>query len=61
MVIASIEDLKAIESDVKELKKQHPQAVADVQHFVMAHRKCGYKAICKLLLEESTPEDLKLK
>lgn len=59
MVIASIEDLRAIEVGVKELKNQHPDAIADVQHFIVAHRKCGYKAICKLLLEETTPEDLK--
>jgi hypothetical protein len=61
MVIASIEDLKAIESDVRDLKNKHSDAIADVQHFITAHRKCGYKAICKLLLEEATPEELKLK
>ncbi len=52
--IASLEDLKAAQKDLSEAK--------DLNALKSAFKKCrriGWKNICKLWLEERTPEQLK--
>lgn len=57
--VASIEDLRAVEADLLALKVAHPQAYDALAALFRAHRKVGYKNICKLMLGEATPEKLK--
>ena len=57
--IASLEELKGVEDDLKTLKITYPEAYAALVLLLRKHRKIGYKNICKLLLEEATPEKLK--
>jgi hypothetical protein len=57
--VASIEDLRAVESDLVALKGRHPEAYDGLAALFKKHRKVGYKNICKLMLGEATPEKLK--
>ncbi len=57
--LASLDDLKKVLADLEQLKAAHPEAYEAVSVVLRAHRKVGYKNICKLLLGESTPEKLK--
>jgi hypothetical protein len=57
--LASLEDLKAVQARLDELKAAHPDAYAAVAELLKKHRAVGFKNICKLLLGESTPEKLK--
>jgi hypothetical protein len=57
--VATLEDLQAVRADLDELKRTHPEAYAACAALFKKHRKVGYKNICKLLLDEATPEKLK--
>jgi hypothetical protein len=57
--IASLEELNAVSSDLAALKEKYPAAYAELASLFRRHRSVGYKNICKLLLEEATPEELK--
>jgi hypothetical protein len=57
--VASLEDLRAVEADLAAIRTRHPEAYGDVAALFRAHRKVGYKNICKLMLGEATPEKLK--
>jgi len=57
--IASLDDLKNVLTDLEALKGRFPEAHEEFSKLFRAHRKVGYKNICKLLLGESTPEKLK--
>lgn len=57
--VASIEELKSVEADLQRLREQHPEAYREFETLFRSHRKVGYKNICKLLLQEVTPEKLK--
>jgi hypothetical protein len=57
--IASLEDLSAVNGEVKQLKTAYPQAYSSFCALFKRYRKVGYKNICKLILEEATPEKLK--
>lgn len=57
--LASLEELKAVQEDLNTLKTTYPEAYTAIASLLRKHRKIGYKNICKLLLEESTPEKLK--
>jgi hypothetical protein len=57
--IASLEELNAVNAALAALKEKHPAAYADLASLFRRHRSVGYKNICKLLLEEATPEELK--
>jgi hypothetical protein len=57
--IASLEDLNAVSAALAALREKHPAAYADLASLVRRHRSVGYRNICKLLLEEATPEELK--
>jgi hypothetical protein len=57
--LASLDDLKQVLARLEQLKTEHPEAYTAFADLLKAHRKVGYKNICKLLLGESTPEKLK--
>jgi len=57
--IASLEDLKAVAEEVKQLKAADSRAYAAFCALFKKYRRVGYKNICKLILEEVTPEKLK--
>ena len=57
--IASLEDLNAVGSALAALRERHPAAYADLASLVRQHRAVGYRNICKLLLGDATPEELK--
>jgi hypothetical protein len=57
--VATIEDLRAVDSDLGALKATHPEAYGALAALFKTHRKVGYKNICKLMLGEATPEKLK--
>jgi hypothetical protein len=52
--IASLEDLKAAQKDLLEAKD-----LGDLKRVFKEWRRIGWKNICKLWLEERTPEQLK--
>ena len=56
---ASIEELKAVDEQLKVLKGEHPEVYAHFVELFRKNRKIGYKNICKMMLEEATPEKLK--
>jgi hypothetical protein len=52
--IASLEDLKAAQEELLEAKE-----LEDLKAAFKRWRRIGWKNVCKLWLEESTPEQLK--
>jgi hypothetical protein len=57
--LASLDDLNQVLARLEEMKAAHPEAYEAFAALLRAHRKVGYKNICKLLLGEATPEKLK--
>jgi hypothetical protein len=57
--LASLEELRKVDSKVKEFQAGFPEAYRTIAAILKEYRKIGYKNIIKLLLEESTPEKLK--
>jgi hypothetical protein len=57
--IASLEDLNAVNEELAALRDKHPAAYAELASLFRRHRGVGYRNICKLLLEEASPEELK--
>ena len=57
--LASLEELKEVESLLKKLKEDHPDGYDAFARIFKSYRKVGYKNICKILLGEATPEKLK--
>ena len=57
--IATLEELKAIETALKKLKEEHPEAHERFSQFFRNNRAIGYKNIIKLMIGEATPEKLK--
>ncbi len=57
--VASLEELKQVDRDLKAFREQHPEAYEAAAGLLRRHRKVGYKNICRMLLGEATPEDLK--
>jgi hypothetical protein len=51
--IASLEDLKTAQRDLLEAKDLH-----ELKAVFKKYRRIGWKNVCKLWLEESTPEKL---
>ena len=56
---ASLEDLTEVSEKLQQLKEKHPEAYDDFAALFKSSRKVGYKNICKMLLGEATPKDLK--
>lgn len=57
--IASLEELKAVEKEIQQFKTTYPEAAGAVMELLRKNRKVGYKNICKMILGEATPEELK--
>jgi hypothetical protein len=57
--VATLEELKAVEEQLRQLKASQPEAYGQVVELFRRHRKVGYKNICKMMMEEATPEKLK--
>ncbi len=57
--LASLEDLKEVLAKLEELRSTHAEAYEAFSGILRKYRKVGFKNICKLLLEEATPEKLK--
>lgn len=57
--VAPLADLKEVLERLEALKASFPEAYAQTASLLRAYRKVGYKNICKLMLGESTPEELK--
>jgi hypothetical protein len=57
--VASLEELKAVEEHLNQLKGRHAEAYADIVELFRHHRKVGYKNICKMMMGEASAEKLK--
>jgi hypothetical protein len=57
--VASLEQLKAVEEHLGQLKAGHPEAYDDIVELFRRHRNVGYKNICKMMMGEATAEKLK--
>ena len=57
--VASLEDLRKVDQDLKSLRDRHADAYGELAALFRSHRKVGYRNICRLLLGEATPEELK--
>ena len=57
--VASLEELKAVEEQLRELKAKHPEGYLEVVELLRRHRKVGYKNICKMMMGEASAEKLK--
>ena len=55
----SIQDLKKAQSLINNLKKKPSITYNDIALFLSEYRMCGYGNICKMFIEEATPESLK--
>lgn len=57
--VASLEELKQVENELKSLKMKDEEMYEDFVELFKRNRSVGYKNICKMLMEETTPEELK--
>ena len=57
--IASIEDLRRLDDEIKAVKHEHPEACKKIIDMIKKNRKLGYKNFCKLFTAERSPEALK--
>lgn len=57
--LASLEELRSVEEELKRLKEIHPDAYGVFSALFKKFRAIGYKNIVKLMLGETTPEKLK--
>ncbi len=56
---ASLEELTEVSTNLLELEQKYPEAYKDFVQLFKSCRKVGYKNICKMLLGEATPKELK--
>ncbi len=57
--VASLEDLKAVDEQLKALERKNPEVYAHFVELFRKNRKIGCKNICKMMMGEATPEKLK--
>ncbi|MFB6344898.1 MAG: hypothetical protein ABEK50_03885 [bacterium] len=57
--VASLEELKQVQNELKSLKMKDEEMYEDFVELFKRNRSVGYKNICKMLMEETTPEELK--
>ncbi|RKY32124.1 MAG: hypothetical protein DRP74_03325 [Candidatus Omnitrophota bacterium] len=57
--IATLEDLKKLEAEIDEIKKEHHEVCEKIMAIIKRNRKIGYRNFCKLFMGERTPEELK--
>lgn len=56
---APLEDLQRVQQELQSLKMKHEDAYEDFVELIKRNRSVGYKNMCKMLMEEATPEELK--
>ncbi|MFW6448347.1 MAG: hypothetical protein ACOC0X_02270 [Halobacteriota archaeon] len=54
-----LEDLERADEELQALEMKHPEAYDDVAEFFRRNRTLGYNNLCKLLMGERTPRQLK--
>lgn len=57
--MASLEDLERANEELEALEMKHPEAYGDFAEFFDRNRSLGYKNLCRLLMDEQTPKELK--
>jgi hypothetical protein len=57
--IATLEELKAVQAALHNLKEDFPEAYERFSTFFRENRRIGFKNIIKLMIGEATPEKLK--
>ena len=57
--VASLKDLEAVQLQLELLKADNEDFYLKFRDLIKKHRQVGYKNICKLILEETTPKKLK--
>ena len=57
--VAPLEDLKRAHRELEALEMKFPDAYDDFASFFERNRALGYKNLCRLLMREQTPEELK--
>lgn len=57
--IASLEELKKVNEALQKVKQEEPEGYKKIANLIKKNRKVGYRNICKMMLEEVTPEELK--
>lgn len=56
---ASLEELTKVNQNLQELEQKYPEAYVEFSKLFKSNKKIGYKNICKLLMKETTPQELK--
>lgn len=57
--VAPLEDLERAHEELQSLEMKFPDAYEDFADFFDRNRSLGYKNLCKLLMGEQTPRELK--
>lgn len=57
--VASLEDLRQVQNELESLRMKDEEIYQDFVELFQRNRSVGYKNICKLLMGETTPEELK--
>lgn len=57
--VASLDELKQVQNELKSLKMKDEEMYEDFVDLFKRNRSVGYKNICKMLMGETTPEELK--
>lgn len=56
---APLEDLERANEELQSLEMKHPDAYEDFAEFFQRNRSMGYTNLCKMLMGEQTPKELK--
>lgn len=54
-----LEDLERANEELQSLEMKYPEAYDDFAEFFLRNRSLGYKNLCKMLMGEKTPKELK--
>lgn len=54
-----LEDLERANEELQSLEMKFPEAYEDFTEFFQRNRSLGYKNLCKMLMGEQTPKELK--
>lgn len=57
--VASLEELRQVQNELESLRMKDEEMYQDFVELFRRNRSVGYKNICKMLLDEKTPEELK--
>ncbi len=56
---APLEELERVSNELESLEMKYPDAYSDFSGLFKKNRSVGYKNICKMLMGEATPRELK--